>query len=264
MAVTILQRGAITALDYRCDARPGDKPFAELHASMSVSYVRSGTFGYHARGKCYELVAGSLLIGNAGDEFTCTHEFSHGDECLSFHFAPDVAEEVAKAPFWKIGSLPPMAETAAFGEAAQAAAQQDAAIALDEAALLLAQRAGTIASGETHILRTSARDRRRAIEAALWIDAACGESIDLQAAARPSGLSPFHFLRVFTRVVGVTPHQYLIRARLRKAARLLAVSGRPVTEIALECGFNDIANFTRSFRRAAGRSPQAFRNFCKA
>lgn len=264
MGVTILQRGAITALDYRCDARPGDKPFAELHALMSVSYVRSGTFGYRARGRCYELVAGSVLIGNAGDEFTCTHEFAHGDECLSFHLMPDVAEEVAPPQFWKTGCLPPLAETAAYGELAQAAAQQDAGVGLDEAALLLARRAGRIVSGSAREFRPSIRDRRRAIEAALWIDGHCGDEIDLQAAARPSGLSQFHFLRVFTRVVGITPHQYLMRARLRRAARLLAATARPVTEIALECGFNDIANFTRAFRRSAGRSPSAFRNFCKA
>lgn len=61
-------------------------------------------------------------------------------------------------------------------------------------------------------------------------------------------------------VLGVTPHQYLLRCRLRRAAGLLADAERPVTEVAYEAGFADLSNFVRSFRRAAGVSPRAFRN----
>jgi AraC-like DNA-binding protein len=57
----------------------------------------------------------------------------------------------------------------------------------------------------------------------------------------------------------VTPHQYLLRCRLRRAAGLLADDGRPVTEVAYEAGFADLSNFVRSFRRAAGVSPRTFR-----
>ena len=60
-------------------------------------------------------------------------------------------------------------------------------------------------------------------------------------------------------MLGVTPHQYLLRVRLRHAARLLAEETRPVTEVALDVGFADLSNFVRSFRRAAGVSPSRFR-----
>ena len=69
---------------------------------------------------------------------------------------------------------------------------------------------------------TPARDRRRAVETALWIDAHSHQQIDLEQAAGQAGISPFHFLRLFSGVLGVTPHQYLVRSRLRHAARLLA------------------------------------------
>jgi AraC-like DNA-binding protein len=58
--------------------------------------------------------------------------------------------------------------------------------------------------------------------------------------------------------VGVTPHQYVLRVRLRRAAKLLARGGMAVTEVALECGFADLSNFVRTFRRAAGVPPARF------
>nr|WP_246541965.1 helix-turn-helix transcriptional regulator [Collimonas antrihumi] len=70
-------------------------------------------------------------------------------------------------------------------------------------------------------------------------------------------MSPFHFLRLFSRALNVTPHQYLLRSRLRHAARLLA-DGCSVTDTAYDVGFNDLSNFVRTFHRAAGVSPKYF------
>jgi AraC-like DNA-binding protein len=91
------------------------------------------------------------------------------------------------------------------------------------------------------------------------VDAHSHEPIDLDAAAGEAGLSSFHFLRLFSKVLGVTPHQYLVRSRLRRAARLLAEDSRSVTDVAYDVGFNDVSNFVRTFHRAAGVSPSAFR-----
>jgi AraC family transcriptional regulator len=104
------------------------------------------------------------------------------------------------------------------------------------------------------------RERRRAVEAALWIDAQAEQPMTLDDMARQAGVSSFHFLRLFSKTVGATPHQYLVRARLRRAARALAQGDRPVTEIAYAVGFGDLSNFVRSFHRAAGMSPSRFRD----
>jgi AraC-like DNA-binding protein len=103
------------------------------------------------------------------------------------------------------------------------------------------------------------RDRRRAVETALWIDAHSHRPIDLEDAAAQAGISPFHFLRLFRHVLGVTPHQYLVRSRLRHAARRLADDDSPITDIAYDVGFGDLSNFVRTFHRAAGASPLRFR-----
>jgi AraC-like DNA-binding protein len=81
----------------------------------------------------------------------------------------------------------------------------------------------------------------------------------LQHLAKDAGLSPYHFLRTFTRLTGVTPHQFALRARLREAALRLSRSDDRVIDIALDCGFGDVSNFNRAFRTEFGTSPRAYR-----
>jgi AraC family transcriptional regulator len=260
-ATTILQRATISVIDYRCDAHLNDAPVVELHDGFSVSYVRKGSFGYRARGAAFELVAGSVLVGHRGDEYVCTHDHACGDECLSFQLAPALVEEVGeRADIWRTGCLPPLPELIVLGELAQAAAEGRSDIGVDEAGLLFVTRFVEIVAGRKRALPPAGgRDRRRAVEAALRIDAGSHEPIDLESTAKDAGLSPFHFLRLFARVLGVTPHQYVVRSRLRRAARLLAEDARPITDVAFDAGFGDLSNFVRTFHRAAGVSPRGFR-----
>jgi len=83
--------------------------------------------------------------------------------------------------------------------------------------------------------------------------------LGLGSLAREAGLSPYHFLRTFERLTGITPHQYVRRARLRDAASRLAAEREKVLDIALDCGFGDVSNFNRAFRSEFGVSPLAFR-----
>jgi AraC family transcriptional regulator len=261
-ATTLLRSASLVVDDYRCSAGPSDAPFLEQHRDFSLSYVRRGSFGVHARGKRFELVAGSVLLGHANDEYTCTHEHhGGGDECLAFHLGEE-ALEAAGAPSeaFRLGCLPPLPELMVLGELAQAAAEGRSHVGLDELGLCLAARFAALVSGRSaEAAAGPARDRRRAVEAALWIDAHAHEPIDLERMARAVALSPFHFLRLFSSALGVTPHQYLVRARLRRAARLLADEARSITDVALEVGFGDLSNFVRTFHRAAGVSPRHFR-----
>jgi AraC-like DNA-binding protein len=260
-STTLLQRRSLTVSDFRCTAVPGEKPFVELHQSHSISFVRKGSFGYHSRGRSHELVVGSVLIGLPGAEFVCTHDHVCGDECLSFFFEPELVETIGdRKDAWQVGAAPPLAELMVLGELAQAAADGASDIGLDEVGQLLAHRFVEVVSGKTQKAAIpTARDRRRAVETALWLDANSHRDIALQDVAREGDVSPFHFLRLFSSVLGVTPHQYLVRSRLRHAARLLADEERSVTDIAYDVGFADLSNFVRTFHRAAGISPLKFR-----
>ena len=260
-ATTLLQRPSLSVSDFRCDAVPGDAPFTERHRCHSISYVRKGSFGCHSRGRFTELVAGSVLVGHPGDEYVCSHDHVCGDECLSFFLQPDLVEAIGDhADIWQIGSTPPLPELMVFGELAQASAEGRSDIGLDEIGQLFAGRFVEVISGRApKPFSASARDRRRAVETALWIDAHSHQEIDLEQAARQADISLFHFLRLFAGVLGVTPHQYLVRSRLRHAARLLADQDRSITDVAYDVGFGDLSNFVRTFHRAAGVSPLKFR-----
>jgi AraC-like DNA-binding protein len=258
---TLLQRGTITVSDFRCSAAPGDTPFVEQYGSHSISYVRKGSFGCRCRGRFFELVAGSILVGYPGDEFTCTHDHVCGDECLSFFLDPEMVQAIGdRTAVWRIGAAPPLPELMVLGELAQATAEGHNDLGLDEVGTLFASRFVEVVSGRSLAPPpVKAHHRRRAVETALWIDAHSHQQIDLEHAAAQAELSPFHFLRLFSSVLGVTPHQYLVRSRLRHAARLLADDERSVTDIAYDVGFADLSNFVRTFHRAAGLSPGKFR-----
>jgi AraC-like DNA-binding protein len=258
---TLLQRQSISVSDFRCSAGPDDAPFVEQFRCHSVSYVRKGSFGCQSRGRTFDLVAGSILVGFPGDEYICTHDHVCGDECLSFFLDPELVEAIGdRTEIWRVGAAPPLPELMVLGELAQAAACGRSDIGLDEVGQLFASRFVEVVSGRSREpAPAKARDRRRAVETALWIDANSHQEIDLERAAGEAGISPFHFLRLFAGVLGVTPHQYLVRSRLRHAARLLAGDDRPITEIAYDVGFGDLSNFVRTFHRAAGASPRRFR-----
>jgi AraC-like DNA-binding protein len=86
-----------------------------------------------------------------------------------------------------------------------------------------------------------------------------GEPLSIEAVARASGMSPFHFIRRFDAVFGVTPHQARVAARLDRAKLLLARGERSVTEVCFEVGFSSLGSFSALFARRVGEAPSAYR-----
>jgi len=76
--------------------------------------------------------------------------------------------------------------------------------------------------------------------------------------ARRAGISPFHFIRRFEQVFGVTPHQLRIRARLERAQHLLARGEHSVTEVCFELGFESLGSFSALFHRRIGEPPSRY------
>jgi len=92
-----------------------------------------------------------------------------------------------------------------------------------------------------------------------YIEAHLEENIRLQILANIVGLSIFHFARSFKQSEGLTPHDYLIECRVRRAQELLANTNLPLSEIAMATGFADQSHCTRRFRERIGVTPSDYR-----
>lgn len=98
---------------------------------------------------------------------------------------------------------------------------------------------------------------RRIVQAKLFIDNHFADSIDLENIADEAYFSKYHFIRLFKKVYGKTPHQYLIHVRIEKARQFLRMN-KSVTDACYLVGFESVSSFSGLFRRLAGSSPSAF------
>ena len=87
------------------------------------------------------------------------------------------------------------------------------------------------------------------------MDRAFAQPLDVPALARVAHVSPAHFSRQFRATFGETPHRYLQRRRVERAAFLLRGTDLSVTEICLDVGFASLGTFSRTFRAILGESP---------
>jgi AraC family transcriptional regulator len=93
-----------------------------------------------------------------------------------------------------------------------------------------------------------------------YVDARLGGPISLDDLANVAGVSRFHFHRQFRKSVGVTPREYVLRARIERAKGLLTESDLTVGEISGAVGFADQSHFSNIFRRLTAMTPRSFRN----
>ena len=103
---------------------------------------------------------------------------------------------------------------------------------------------------EVLIRLTQARDLLRETE---------DRTYSLRQVARATGMSPYHFIRLFKAVFGETPKQCQLDARLEKARHLLVVTDSSVTDICLDAGFSSLGTFSYVFARRVGMAPTAYR-----
>ena len=106
---------------------------------------------------------------------------------------------------------------------------------------------------------TMTTDSRRVQKVKDYIDANFKDDIRLQELADLANMTPTAFSRFFKLRTGKSISEYIIDVRLGHAARMLADSTMAVVEICYRCGFNNISNFNRIFKRKKGLTPTEFR-----
>ncbi|HVS78211.1 MAG TPA: AraC family transcriptional regulator [Steroidobacteraceae bacterium] len=254
--------------DVVCTSGPRDPCYVEQHSAFSIALVTDGNFQYRTAQGSALMTPGSLLLGNEGSCFECGHQHGRGDRCLAFHFSPELFESVATAVpgtrrlTLSAPRLPPVPSVLTSLAAAQALRDEGGGQEeFRELALRLAAGVRAALDASTAPARRSPtpRDERRVAAALRRIEAHHGARLSIDELAAESALSPFHFLRLFAQVVGVTPGQYMLRMRLHRASVRLLRSNDSIAAVALECGFDDLSTFNRQFRRATGTTPRCFR-----
>jgi AraC-like DNA-binding protein len=252
--------------DIVCRSGPETRPFEEQHGGVAIAAVSEGTFQYRSSLGAAVLTPGAVMLGAPGVCYECGHEHGMGDRCTAFHFSPASWEEiVAVIPGAKRGKvtrpqLPPLESLAPLFAEAEAARDEDDGEAFEDIALRLAGAViGILADAPKRARAPSARDVRRVTAIVRQLAEQPEESYALASLAGQAAMSPYHFLRTFRRVVGMAPHQYLLRNRLHRAAVRLKRSRDEISAIAFEAGFNDLSTFNRRFRRVMGVNPAAYR-----
>ena len=233
----------------------------EVTQSFAVTFVEYGDFQLAEDKQHWKFGQFDVLLSTPGIRRTYDHDLEcPTDVCLSLSYAPDLLEEA-------LGRLPATAlpPRVAAGSATRFTLGR-VLRALNSAEGMIIESVAfdcTLAIGRhswpgssTGFSGASAHTRRieRACEAMV---AQLAQEQSLTSTARDVGMSTFYFARVFRELVGESPHQYLLRARLVNAARLLR-KGVSVTDAALDSGFWNLSHFTRTFRRYFGFAPAQY------
>jgi AraC family transcriptional regulator len=243
---------------YYCHAGPADPVFEEQHIAPMIALVCEGRFTYHGEHGTRLAETGSLLLGNGGRNYACSHEDSRGDRCMVLQFEPELFAEAAASHagsswFTFTNSTLPACEAMLPHLLRAERGETGAAIGLLESVLGL-QSGYAAAPAEPN------RHERRAVRLALDLaETKLTEVLALAELASYAGMSKYHFIRCFKRVIGTSPYRYLLTRRMQRAARLLSETESPVTAIAFDCGFGDLSTFNARFRAVFGMAPTVWR-----
>jgi AraC family transcriptional regulator len=251
--------------DVVCSSGPHDRRFEEQHGLVCIAAVMQGSFQYRSSQGAATLVPGAVLLGNHRTCFECGHDHSAGDRCISFMFEPGYFEAIvssvpgARSAAFRVPHLPPSTSlTRIFADAAAARFDGDP-MRLEQLGLALAAAAARSSDGGVEHRDPPRRDLQRVTRILRRIEIEADTPVSIGEMAQDVAMSPYHFLRTFRRVVGMPPHQFILRTRLQNAAVQLRRSTQPVLDIALEAGFADLSTFNRRFRSIMGMTPTAYR-----
>jgi len=246
---------------------------------LSVKAVIAGSAAWETSDGRFELVPGSVLLLNDGEEYTVTIDALQLVETFCLFFERGFVEDAFRATITssaalldRSGRATPVSffeklhfDSPLVAEIARAHARHSrgeslgasfysAALELVRARIDANARISRLPS-----LRSATRDElaRRLGIATSYLHANSDRGVTVAEAARAACLSPFHFHRLFTRFHGVTPHRYLNRLRLDRARALLRSSDRSVIDVAAECGFESLGSFSTLYKRTFGIAPGA-------
>lgn len=232
------------------------------YGTAGIGFVMSGWFDYRGHVGSATCVPGTLLFANRDEHFSVNHLDAPGTRRLVAWYDNAFLEQIAgaygldKAEFQAVALPPGKSASNAFAwMQAMAAGSSDA----DDAACSLAAAALAFPEAQRPGPDVSSHERRRILSAVRHVGEFFFEPCPVDVLARISGLDRFGFMHRFKAVTGQSANQYVINTRIRASAARLIETKAPISEIALDVGFNDISYFNACFRAAFACTPRQFR-----
>ena len=233
----------------------------EAAEQYRINVVESGFFRLRHGRREWTLGPRSVFLSRPTDEYRYSHvRHVQPDTCLRVDFCSEMAEQLADI-FADLSLVLP--NTNRLGWLAMqlgGVTETDPEMALESVATELLESASTATAASRHLYRAEQLKwyGRRIGAARELMDADPAAHHSLWRLSSEVSMSPFQFARVFRELVGIAPHQYLLRLRLSRARNLLE-SGSTVTDTCYATGFNNLSHFVRSFHRAFGVAPSKIR-----
>lgn len=97
-------------------------------------------------------------------------------------------------------------------------------------------------------------------EMVVYINEHITEDLSVQRLAKIAMFSPYHFIRIFKKETGFTPHEYIVHVRINMAKFLLKNTKASVKDICYNTGFSSESSFCVAFKKKTGRTPAEYRN----
>jgi AraC-like DNA-binding protein len=239
-----------------------------FHEGYCLGVIEAGALGFRYMGENVVAPAGAVNLavpgevhtGQAADEAGWMYRMFYLDADLVASVASQMAGRKAPMPFIRPGVLFD-AGLARMIHRLHRRMQDPRMPILEKEAGLLAVLTRLL--GRYGRPRTTIPDAGRepgAVDTARDYMHACHDrDISIRELAAITGLSPYHFIRVFSGQVGLTPHAYLIQVRVHQARRRL-LAGEAPAQAAVSVGFYDQSHLTRHFKRILGVTPGRYRN----
>ncbi|MCE5243157.1 MAG: AraC family transcriptional regulator [Desulfobacteraceae bacterium] len=236
------------------------------HEGFAIGVIEHGALGFYYRGENVVASAGAINLANADEIHTGQAATNDGWTYRMFYFGEEILRRATceisgrtqNVPYFPAGVLHDRTLGAAI-HSLHVRLEADGSSSLEMESEFLCMLAELIArySDAPPPLERIGSERRAVRRVREYIAENLSENIPLGELASIAGLSPYHFLRVFGREVGLPPHAYLTQERIRRAKHLLA-QGQSPAATALETGFSDQSHLTRHFKRITGLTPAQY------
>lgn len=245
----------------RFDHAPGvphHDPERERADGHAINFIEGGGFRLRTTGAWHQAGDDRVFVTRPGLEFSCAHDDECPcDACLTVSFSDEAVESLrGTGALEGRALLAPLTNRRAYLR--RALAREGAA---DPARMeaLAGALWWSMARPSTPRLPLFSPARlhwfaARIDRARERIDADFAEPLTLNALARDSSLSVYHFARVFAELVGLPPHRYLQHARL-DAARARLRAGAAVTDTCFAVGFGSLSHFATTYRARFDERP---------